>query len=64
MIIKLTNASKEFKGDKILLNPNFIISAFEGKDDAGKKAVYIYGAQSNTWQVKESIDDIYGMLQK
>ena len=64
MIIKLTNAAKEFKGDKILLNPNFIISAFEGKDESGKKAVFIYGAQSNTWQVKESIEDIYEMLEK
>ena len=62
MIIKLTNASKEFDGKKFLLNSDEIVSVFEGTDNDGKKAIFIYGKNKDTWQIKETLVQVERLL--
>jgi hypothetical protein len=64
-MIKLTNAAKEFDGDSLILNPRFIISVFSNKSDPKNPVTTIFGlvgSEPQTWQVKETIDEIYKMF--
>ena len=64
-MIKLTNAAKEFDGDSLILNPRFIISVFSNKTDPKNPVTTIFGlvgSESQTWQVKETVDEIYKMF--
>lgn len=64
-MIKLTNASADFDGDVLILNSKYIISIFSDKTDPKKSITTIYGitgTTTQTWQVKESIDEIYKMF--
>lgn len=62
MLIKLTNVAKEHKGKPLLLNPRYIVSVFPTEDEDNKKITVVYGALQNSWSVKETADEIYGML--
>ena len=64
-MIKLTNAAKEFDGDSLILNPNFIISVFSNKTDPKNPITTVFGIIGNeaqSWQVKETVDEIYKMF--
>jgi hypothetical protein len=67
MIIKLTNASKEYDGQKLLINSRHILTVFEGVKEVDDKTVEtitnIYTITQQSWSVKESVDEIYKMLQ-
>ena len=70
MIIKLTNASKEYAGEPILLNTKHILSVFsieEVKEVEGKKEIAyvtsIYMVTQQSWSVEESVKEIYDLLQ-
>lgn len=66
MIIKLTNASKDFEGKPLLLNTRHILSVFEDMKALDDKTVEtitnIYMVTQQSWSVKESIDKIYEMI--
>lgn len=62
MIIKLTNAVKDFEGKTFLLNSDVIISVYEAKDADGNLGVFIFGQTDKTWQVKETIEQIAELL--
>jgi len=66
MIIKLTNAAKDFEGKTLLLNTKHILSVFEGTkildDDAVETVTNLYTTTKESWSVKESIDTIYEMI--
>ena len=68
MIIKLTNASKEFDGQTLLINSSHILSVFEGVKMLDDKTVEtitnIYTTTKESWAVKESVDDIYEMVKE
>ncbi len=64
MIIKLKNAVEEFKGKMFLLNSDIIISVYEAKDADGNPAVFVYGTNDKTWQVQDTVEEIYGQLTK
>ena len=62
MIIKLTNASKEFTGKSLLINTRHILTVFETENILDDKTVEmvtsIYTVTQQNWIVKESIETI------
>ena len=71
MIIKLTNASKEYDGEPLLLNVRHILSVFGTTDitevDGKKEFTYptaIYTITQQSWTVEESVKEIYEMITK
>lgn len=69
MIIRLTNASKEYEGEPLLLNVKHILSVFgieEVKEIEGKKEITyptaIYTITQQSWTVEESVKEIYEMI--
>ena len=63
MIIKLTNASKEYDGKALLINSRHILSVFEGvkilDDNTVETITNIYTVTKESWIVKESIETIF-----
>lgn len=65
MFLKLTNASKEFEGTTLLINPRHAMSIFPSKikeQDEEKNVTIIYGLTQQSWSVKESADEIYALI--
>ena len=58
MIIKLTNATKDRVGEGLILNTELIVSFFENTTEDGEKITSAFGVNGNTWEVKETIDEI------
>jgi hypothetical protein len=65
MIIKLTNVSKDYEGEPLLLNTRHILSVFgteEVKEVDGKKIITyvtcIYTVTQQSWNVEESLKEI------
>ena len=63
MIIKLTNASKEFEGKPLLINTEHVVSIFETEIEE-KKTTIVYSFSKDTWSVKETIEEIYNQINK
>jgi len=62
-MIKLTNMSQGHRHNALLLNPRHILSVFEVElDDEKQTSVYTITQQS--WNVKETLDEIYAMINK
>lgn len=63
MIIKLTNASKEFIGKPLLINTRHILTVFETENILDDKSLEIvtsiYTVTQQNWIVKESIETIF-----
>jgi len=71
MIIRLTNASKEYEGEPLLLNTKHILSVFgieEVKDVDGKKMITyptaIYTITQQSWTVEESVKEVYELIKE
>ena len=75
MLIKLTNATEEHKGNTLLINPKHIMTVFETlvevpttqvkkKEKVVETLTQIYGITQQSWTVKESVDEIYKMIQE
>lgn len=68
MIIKLTNASKEYDGKTLLINSRHILSVFEGvkmlDDNTVETVTNIYTVTKESWIVKESVDDIFNKVKQ
>lgn len=69
MIIKLTNAAKDFEGEPLLLNSRHILSVFGIEDvtekDGNKEFKYvtnIYTVTQQSWVVEESVKEIYELI--
>jgi hypothetical protein len=69
MIIKLTNASKEYPGEPLLINTRHILSVFgveEVKEIEGKKEITyptaIYTVTQQSWTVEEPVKEIYELI--
>lgn len=74
MLIKLTNATEEHKGNTLLINPKHIMTVFETvvelptenkkkKEKVVETITQIYSITQQSWTVKESADEIYKMIQ-
>lgn len=57
-LIKLTNATKGRIGEGLILNTDLIASFFEHSQEDGEKVTVAYGMNGNSWEVKETIDEI------
>jgi hypothetical protein len=70
MIIKLTNASKEYDGEPLLINTRHILSAFSTEDIREvdgvkeiKSVTSIYTVTQQSWIVEEPVKELYKMVQ-
>ena len=57
-LIRLTNAVKGRIGEGLILNTDLIASFFEHTQEDGTKVTIAYGMNGNSWEVKETIDEI------
>ena len=57
-LIKLTNATKGRIGEGLILNTDLIVSFFEHTQEDGSKVTVAFGMNGNSWEVKETIDQI------
>ena len=57
-LIKLTNATKGRVGEGLILNTELILSFFEQTQDDDTKITIAYGMNGNSWEVKETIEEI------
>ena len=67
MIIKLTNAIKDHKGQSILLNTDHIVSIFPDTITVNKvvdPVSTIYSITKESWAVKETPEEIYEQINK
>ena len=68
MIIKLTNALDPHRNNTLLINAKHILSVFESDNVVDKKTTErvtnIYTVTQQSWTVKESIDEIYKIINK
>jgi hypothetical protein len=68
MFIILTNASEAFKGQKVSINSEVIVSMFNteslGKKNDGviEKITYIFCPPHGTWEVEESMEEITNII--
>jgi len=71
MIIRLTNASKEYPGEPLLINTRHILSVFgieDIREVEGKKEILyvtaIYTVTQQSWTVGESVREIYDLIKE
>ena len=57
-LIRLTNATKGRIGEGLILNTDLIASFFEHTQEDGTKVTVAFGMNGNSWEVKETIDEI------
>ena len=57
-LIKLTNATKGRLGESLILNTEMILSFYEHTQEDDSKVTVAYGLNGNSWEVKETIDEI------
>lgn len=68
MFIILTNANDAFKGTKVALNSESIVSVYNTENLAKKndgiieKVTYVYCPPHGTWEVEESMETIVDMI--
>ena len=61
-LIKLTNATKGRIGESLILNTDMIMSFFENNQEDGEKVTVAFGMNGNSWEVKETIDEIMALI--
>jgi uncharacterized protein YlzI (FlbEa/FlbD family) len=57
-LIKLTNATKGRIGEGLIINTEMIMSFFENLQEDGTKVTVAFGMNGNSWEVKESIEEV------
>lgn len=68
MFITLTNASEAFKGQKVAINSNIIVSVYNTENLAKKndgiieKITYVFCPPHGTWEVEESMEEVVNMI--
>jgi len=61
-LIKLTNATKGRIGENLIINTEMIMSFFENTQEDGTKVSVAFGMNGNSWEVKETIDEIMSAI--
>jgi len=61
-LIKLTNATKGRIGESLILNTEAMMSFFESTQEDGTKITVAFGMNGNSWEVKETIDEIMALV--
>lgn len=63
-LIKLTNATKGRIGESLILNTEAMMSFFESTQEDGTKITVAFGMNSNSWEVKETIDEVMAQIRE
>lgn len=63
-LIKVTNATKGRIGEGLIINTDLIVSFFEHTQEDGKKVTVAFGMNNNSWEIKETIDEINALIQE
>ena len=58
-LIRLTNAFKGRIGEGLILNTDLIASFFEHTQEDGTKVTVAFGMNGNSWEVQETVDEIF-----
>jgi hypothetical protein len=61
-LIRLTNATKGRIGESLIINTEMIMSFFENTQEDGTKVTVAFGMNGNSWEVKETIDEIMAVI--
>jgi len=61
-LIKLTNATKGRIGESLILNTDMIMSFFDNNQEDGTKITVAFGVNGNSWEIKETIDEIMALI--
>jgi hypothetical protein len=61
-MIKLTNATKGRIGESLILNTDMIMSFFDNNQEDGTKITVAFGVNGNSWEIKETIDEIMALI--
>lgn len=61
-LIKLTNATKGRIGESLIINTEMIMSFFENTQEDGTKVSVAFGMNGNSWEIKETIDEIMSAI--
>ena len=65
MFITLTNAAEEFRGDKIAIKKDLIVTIRSDARTTGntiEMVTYIFAPPHGTWEVSETFDQVMGLL--
>jgi len=63
-LIRLTNATKGRIGEGLILNTDMIMSFFENNQEDGEKVTVAFGMNGNSWEVKETIDEVMAQIKE
>jgi hypothetical protein len=63
-LIKLTNATKGRIGEGLILNTETMMSFFENTQEDGTKVTVAFGMNGNSWEVKETIDEVMAQIKE
>lgn len=63
-LIRLTNATKGRIGEGLIINTDLIASFFEHTQEDGTKVTVAYGMNGNSWEVKETVDEIMSQIKE
>lgn len=66
MLIEFTNTTEQHKGNKIYINKDAIITAFEmANEEGGSLATVIYGGPTGSnWNVEEGLNKVVSLINK
>jgi hypothetical protein len=68
MFLKLTNQHPTCKGEPLILNSTAIVSIRQGmakrEGDVMEPVTFVFCPPHGSWEVKESLDEIYKLLKK
>lgn len=69
MFIKLTNANPQHRGNPVLLKSSDIVSIHEGMaqregSDLIERVTYVFIPPHGTWEVTETVEQIFAMLEQ
>ena len=64
MLIKLTNASEEHKGNNLYLHADWIVSVFQvANQEGGSLNTVVYGGpQGTSWNVEQSPEEVQKLI--
>ena len=63
-LIRLTNATKGRIGEGLILNTEAMMSFFENTQEDGTKVTVAFGMNGNSWEVKETIDEVMAQIKE
>jgi len=66
VLIEFTNTAEQHKGNKIYINKDAIITAFEmANEEGGSLATVIYGGPTGSnWNVEEGLNKVVSLINK